>query len=144
MSPIIYAGAAGIAAAGIMLFLSHVAPFAGAGRVVQDTDTMRLFGRQYSRREAHVAGILVHIAASFCFGVLYAWSVSLGIVSGYGFWPLSAYALLLTIVVGGVLMPLEGHGLFGRKEDPWFAFDLLLANIGWVILFALIIRLLPV
>jgi hypothetical protein len=49
--------------------------------------------------------------------------------------PLSFYLVLITVILGGIFMPLEGHGLFGVREDKWFIIDLFLANLGWVLLY---------
>ncbi len=141
MNPIFFGGIAGIGAGAIMLFLSHIAPRFGAGNFVRDLDVLRLFGRTYSRREAHVIGVFVHLFLAFFFGVLYAFGVEQGIANGYGAWPLVMYAVLLTVFVGGIIMPLEGHGLFGLREDDWFPIDLLLTNLGWVLLYWVIVSL---
>ncbi len=141
MSPILLAGFAGIGAGGVMLFFSHIAPRFGAGKFVRDLDEMRLFGRTYSRRESHVVGVLIHLFLSFFFGAVYAFGVDQGLVADYGFWPLATYAVLVTVFTGGVIMPLEGHGVFGVREDDWFPIDLLIANILWVFLYSVIVRL---
>jgi hypothetical protein len=135
---IIFGAVAGLAAGGIMILLSHLAPRFGAGAFVKDVDVIRCFGRTCSRRESHVIGVTIHAILYSFFGLIYAFGASAGIVSGYGALPLCLYALIMTVFLGGVIMPLEGHGLFGLKEDHWFAADLLLANIGWVILYGLI------
>lgn len=141
MNPIFFGGIAGIGAGAIMLFLSHIAPRFGAGNFVRDLDELHLFGRSYSRREAHVIGVFIHLFLAFFFGALYVFGVEQGIASGYGAWPLITYAVLLTVFVGGVIMPLEGHGIFGLREDDWFPVDLLLTNLGWAFLFSMIMRL---
>lgn len=140
MSVILLGGLAGIGAGSIVLFLSHIAPRWNAGRFVRDLDQLRLFGRAYSRREAHVIGVLLHLGLTFFFGALYAFGVLQGLAGGYGAFPLAVYAVLLTLFWGGIVMPLEGHGLFGVREDEWFPVDLLLSNLGWAFLYAIIVR----
>ncbi|HWQ99819.1 MAG TPA: hypothetical protein VN397_03160 [Candidatus Methylomirabilis sp.] len=139
MNTILIAGISGGAAGALMLFLSHIAPWFGAGNFVRDLDELRLFGRTYSRREGHVIGVFIHLFLSFFFGALYGFGVDQGIASGFGVWPLVTYAVLLTVFVGGVVMPLEGHGIFGVREDDWFPIDLLLTNLGWVFFYAVIV-----
>lgn len=138
MTTTLLGGLSGIGAGGILLFLSHIAPRFGAGNYVRDTDALRLFGRNYSRREAHLFGVVFHLALSFLFGACFAYGVQQGVASGYDFIPLGLYALLITVFVGGVVMPLEGHGLFGWKEDAWFTLDLFLTNVGWAVLYGLV------
>jgi hypothetical protein len=139
MNLILLGGIAGAAAGGILLFLSHIAPRFGAGAFVRDLDAVRVFGREISRREAHALGMFLHLALSFVFGALYAFGVSQGIASGYRAVPLAAYAGLITLFAGGVVMPLEGHGLFGWKEDSWFVVDLFITNVLWTALYALVV-----
>lgn len=137
MTFIAYGGIAGIGAGAVLLFLSHLAPRIGAGNFVHDADRLRLFGRAYSRREAHLFGMIVHLSLSFLAGAIYAFGLQEGFVSGLQAVPLLVYAIILTVFFGGVLMPLEGHGLFGLKEDRWFPLDLLITNVLWVLLFGL-------
>ena len=138
MNPLILGGVAGIGAGAVLLFLSHIAPRFGAGNFVRDADRMRLFGRAYSHREAHLLGMMVHLILSFFFGIVFSFGVQSGIIDGYRLIPLAGYSLVLTIFMGGVILPLEGHGLFGTREDAWFPVDMLLTNIGWAVLYGLV------
>lgn len=133
-------GIAGIIAAGVMILLSHLAPYVGAGSFVKDIDVIRCFGRTCTRRESHIIGVMVHIALYLACGLVYGALVAQGILSGFSALPLGAYALIVTVFMGGVVMPLEGHGLFGWREDHWFAADLLIMNAVWAILFGLIMQ----
>ncbi|MBD3251360.1 hypothetical protein GF380_02795 [Candidatus Uhrbacteria bacterium] len=136
-----WAGAiAGFSAGAIMILLGHVAPLLGANRLAKDLDVLRLFGRKYSRRESHIVGMIIHLILYAFFGIVYGVAVVQGVFDGVQPFPLGIYLALITIVMGGVIMPLEGHGLFGVKEDHWFVVDLLLMNAGWLILFAAIFR----
>jgi uncharacterized membrane protein (DUF2068 family) len=141
MNPILIGGIAGAGAGGVLLFLSHVAPRFGAGNFIRDLDEIRVLGRAVTHREAHILGMFIHVVLSFCFGVLFAYFVASGVVQGYTLIPLLLYAALMTVVMGGVVMPLEGHGVFGRKEDAWFPIDLMITNLLWVFLYWCIIRL---
>lgn len=135
MNLILWAAISGLGAGAILAFFSHLAPWFGAGNFVRESERVRMLGKQVSRREAHVAGLLLHLVLSGVFGALYAVLMQVGMVDGR---PLSLilYAMVLTVFVGGVVLPLEGHGLFGVKEDAWFPLDLLLTNIAWAALFA--------
>jgi hypothetical protein len=145
MNEFLLSGVAGAGAGGIVLFLSHIAPRFGAGNFLRDLDELFVFGREYTRRESHVLGVLIHLLLCLVFGVVYKVGVDQGIAPGYGFWPLIAYAVLLTVFLGGVVMPLEGHGLFGVRDDAWFPVDLFLTNLGWVFFFSFLMSLwLPV
>lgn len=137
--------AAGAISGAILLFLSHVAPAVGAGNFIRDTDRPHLFGKALSRREAHLLGILFHASLSTVFGGAYAYLVGLGLFADFGILSIMGWGLILSVFMGGVVLPLEGHGVFGVKEDAWFPVDLFLTNLGWAVLFWFIIRIwLPV
>lgn len=140
MNHILAAIGAGASAGGILLFLSHVAPRLGAGNFIRNLDRPLLFGKIVTRREAHFIGILTHLALSSVFGGAYALLAMLGLVSGFEFIPLVVWGLILTVFVGGVLLPLEGHGLFGWREDNWFPVDLVLTNLLWSLFFWWLMR----
>ena len=135
MTPVLLGAITGFGAGAVMLFLAHVAPKIGAGSFVRDTDELRVFGRMYTKREGHLIGVLLHLMLSFVFGGCYAIAVSQGVFAGYHAGPLALYAILLTLFMGGVVMPIEGHGLFGLKEDSWFPVDLAFTNILWAAIF---------
>lgn len=135
MDSIFSAMIAGISAGGIMLFLSHVAPYFKAGNFVRDLDQPVLFGRTITRREAHLVGIFVFLILSAVFGGLFGWLVETGLVAGFQFLPSVIWSVILTLVYGGIILPLEGHGFFGLKEDAWFPVDLVITNFLWAVLF---------
>ncbi len=135
--------AAGAIAGAIMLFLAHLAPLFGAGNFVHDLDEPHLFRREISRREAHLVGVLVHVLMTAAFGGLYAYFVEAGIFPDFSLLPVLGWGFLVTLFMGGVVMPIEGHGAFGVREDAWFPVDLLLTHAGWAVVFWWIIRLWP-
>lgn len=135
MTHILPAIGAGASAGGVLLFLSHIAPRFGAGNFIRDIDRPLLFGKTITRREAHFVGMLTHLVLSAVFAGAYALLVNMGVVRGFDVVPLLGWSAVLTLLVGGVLMPLEGHGLFGLKEDPWFPVDLIVTNVLWSMLF---------
>lgn len=110
----------------ILLFLSYLAPYVGAGNFL---------GKTFSQREGQYIGILVHVISSALFGLLYAASVTYGIISDFSFVHLLEWSGVMTLIVGGIIMPLEGHGLFGIKEDAWFPIDLYITNLLWCVLY---------
>lgn len=126
------AGAYAGGTAGVILTLiEHVAPRFGAGNFIRDLDEPQVLGRKITHREAHFIGILVHLLMSITSGVLFAYGVEWGWISGFHVLPMLGFATLVLLVSGGVLMPLEGHGFFGIKHDAWFIVDALITNLLW-------------
>ena len=135
--------AAGVIAGAVMLFLAHLAPVFGAGNFVRDLDEPHLFRREISRREAHLVGVLVHLLMTAAFGGLYAYLVIAGIFADFTLPSVLGWGFVVTLFMGGVVMPIEGHGVFGVREDAWFPVDLFLTHAGWAVVFWWIIRLWP-
>ncbi len=131
----------GMAAGTILAFLSHLAPRFGAGNFVTEKDIPKLFGKTISRRESYLVGLFMHLSLSALFGLLFAVCVELGWLSGFQYIPMLMFVIGLTFLIGLVIMPLEGHGLFGRKHDPWFMVDALLTNLIWGHLFLVLVSL---
>ena len=124
-----------------MAFLSHLAPRFGAGNFIRDTDEPHVFGKAISCREAHFIGILTHLVLSVIFGFGFAYGVQQGWISGYFYVPMLLWSLVISLFFGLIVMPLEGHGLFGVKHDAWFFVDSLLTNLLWGHLFLVLMRL---
>lgn len=135
MNLMLLALGAGASAGAIILFLSHVAAFLGAGNFVRDIDQPLYRGRDVTRREAHYLGILVHLVISTVAGGLFAVLEGFGLTGGFDFFSILVWSLIIVLVVGGIVLPLEGHGVFGMKEDAWFPIDLILAYIIWGVIF---------
>lgn len=135
MNAIFPAMVAGMLVGGIMIFLSHVAPYFKAGNFVRDLDQPVLFGKTVTRREAHFVGIFVFLILSAVFGGLFGLLVETGAVSGFKFLALMIWGAVLSLIYGAIILPLEGHGFFGLKEDAWFPIDLVLSNLLWAVLF---------
>ncbi|MCR4256622.1 MAG: hypothetical protein NUW08_02860 [Candidatus Uhrbacteria bacterium] len=132
---------AGMAAGTILAFLSHLAPRFGAGNFIQSKDIPKLFGKPISRREAYLVGLFAHLSLSAFFGLAFAVFVELGWLPGYQYVPMLLFVIGLTLVVGFIIMPLEGDGIFGRKRDSWFMIDALVTNMILGHLFLLLMRL---
>ncbi len=140
MNLVLLSGCAGLVASILILTLSHLASWFGV-EMSFDPDRARFFGMRLSKRESHTAGVIVHVLLYAALGMIFGAFV-MNDVFAFRFWPLAIYAFVVTIFLGGVIAPLEGHGPFGWKEDHWFGADLLLMNIAWVSLFALIMSVL--
>jgi hypothetical protein len=141
MGHVFAAMGAGASAGAILLFLSHIAPKFGAGNFVRDLDKPILLGRSVTRREAHFVGMFLHLVMSAVFGAGYAVLADHGLVSGFDPLPIFAWGLGLACVNGLVVFPIEGHGIFGIKEDSWFPVDLVITNLLWAALFWWLMRL---
>jgi len=125
----------GALAGAILLFLSHLAPKIGARNFIRDLDDPHFFGQDVTHREAHLLGALTHLVMSGVFGGVYAYLVSLGIFSDYGFLSVVIWGFITSVFIGGVVLPIEGHGIFGIKEDHWFPIDLVLTSLVWSVVF---------
>lgn len=141
---IIAALAFGTLAGAILLFLSHIAPSLGAGNFIRDIDEPHAFGRDITHREAHFLGALIHLTLSGIFGGLFAYLVTVGVFADFSILSLLGWALITALFLGGVVLPLEGHGIFGVKEDAWFPVDLVLTSVGWAVLFWVFMHLWPI
>jgi hypothetical protein len=125
----------GAFAGAILLFLSHVAPSIGGGNFIRDLDEPHFFGRDVSHREAHFLGALTHLTLSGVFGGLYAYLVQIGVFADFGIVSILIWGFLTSVFIGGVVLPIEGHGIFGIKEDHWFPIDLVLTSVVWAVVF---------
>lgn len=130
----------GMSAGVVLAFLSHLAPALGAGNFIPDTDQPKLFGKKVTRREAHLVGLLVHIILSAVFGFVFALCVELEVFSRFSIGAMLWFVLGMTLFSGLIVMPIEGHGVFGRKHDAWFALDALITNLIWGALFLLLLH----
>jgi hypothetical protein len=136
MNLVLISGCAGIVASGLIIFLSHFASWFGV-EMSFDPDRARFLGRYVSKRESHTVGIVVHALLYAAFGMMFG-ALVMNAVATFEPFPLAIYALGVTCFLGGVIAPLEGHGIFGWKEDHWFGADLLLMNVVWAALFGII------
>lgn len=127
-------GIIGIATSGLLMLLSAIIPRFFIAKVELRLDSIRFGTKQLSKRESSVLGILFHLILSFFFGVIFGACAVAGMLS-QGFLSFVIYWLFMSIVLGGVILPLEGHGFFGWKEDHWISVDLLAMNVLWVLIF---------
>lgn len=142
MNLIFPAIASGLIAGAVILFLAHVAPLIHAGNFFTQLDEPVSFRRRLSEREAALLGILLHLFASGLFGAGFGWLLTHGWVMADAF-GYAAYTLVVVLVIGGILMPIEGQGIFGLKQDAWFPIDLLITTSLWTVFFATILNIWP-
>lgn len=131
---ILLSGIAGFVSALVVMGISHIAPRFGLSAFRRDMDEAKFRGKEFSHRESHVIGFLIHTILYTCFGIFFGVAETYGIFS-VSFSSIAMYALYITIFLGGVVIPLEGHGLFGWNEDHWFCVDLLVMDFIWAFLF---------
>lgn len=132
---------AGLAAGTILAFFSYVAPRFGAGNFVRELEPPAVRGRVLDRRETHVTGLLIHLAFSGVLGVVFAGGVRIGWIPGFTVWSVLVYSVVVAMLIGLLVMPLEGHGLFGRKHDAWFMADALITTVLWGALYLALLHL---
>lgn len=134
---ILTSGIVGFCAGAILLFLSHLAPKWGIDFGITDIDRAHFRGRVFSRRESHLVGIVVHLLLYCCFGIVFGALVTYGMLT-LSVGSMAIYALLTSLFLGGVIIPLEGHGFFRWHEDHWFILDLIITNGLWMFLFGMV------
>ena len=137
---IILGAVAGACAGASLLLLTHVAPWFAKQNVIRDVDDPRVFGKKISRREAHLVGVTVHVISATMFGTIYGYLVREHFAPGFEFIPLLGWGGVLWLFLGGVVMPLEGHGIFGVNEDSWFPVDLMITSLLWACLYWIFIN----
>jgi uncharacterized membrane protein YagU involved in acid resistance len=130
----ILTGAIGVVASGVLILFSYLIPRWFVSGAEHTLDMVRFGGRAFSKKESAMIGIFIHLVFSLFFGVIYGVGMNAGIFD-LSITMMFVYSLVMTLVLGGILLPLEGHGLFGWKEDHWIAVDLFTANILWVLIF---------
>lgn len=129
-------GLAGLFAGTVLAFFSHIAPYFGARTFLQEGEYPNVFGYELSRREAHLMSLLLDVGLAAGFGAAYGWFVEQGWVDGFGIVPLVGWSCVLAFVIGLIVLPLDGQGLFGRKRGVWFFVDMLITKGVWALLVA--------
>lgn len=128
---IIIGASAGMAAGALQLFLSYVAPAFGAGNFIAEAPEPIVLGKKLSRRETQLVAVLLHLVTTAIFGALYALAVNYGWITDFSLIGIAAWSVILSLLAGLIFMPLEGHGLFGRRHDAWFFADSLISHLFW-------------
>lgn len=140
-SIVVASALAGGGVGALLLFLAHIAPLLGAGNYIPDADATPIFATQLTTRERHLIGIALHMFVSVGFGAFFGLAVTRGWFNGFTVTSIATWSLAQWMFTCLVLMPLEGHGIFGRRHDSWFFFDSLVMSVLWGVLFWVVSRL---
>jgi hypothetical protein len=91
-------------------------------------DVKTFWGKRLTRGEIFWFGLFIHLLIAALFGVLYEYLVLTSMVSPYTLGGLLAYAFCFYLFIGGVIFPIVGLGLFGRKEGKTVWYELLITH----------------
>lgn len=127
-------GAIGVVTSVAMMIVSAFIPRWFVSKAEHQLDVVRLRGRIFSKQESSILGVLLHIVFSLFFGVVFGVGMSFGIFS-LQISSMAVYFVAMSLVLGGIVLPIEGHGLFGWREDHWIPVDLLAMNVLWIFIF---------
>jgi hypothetical protein len=135
MSPILLDAFAGTAGGAVLIFLSFLLPHLGLiqhSRLEADPGHIH----HLPRREANILSVAVHLVLFGILGMILGICVRAGVASTSIGSVLGA-GTIVTLIFGGIILPIEGSGVFGWKEDHWLGIDLFVMNVIWVVLFFL-------
>ena len=124
-------------------FLSELGP-AGPKDIPLLVDIKTFWGRSLSRGEVFWFGLFIHLLMAALFGALYELIVVKSFVQPYHLDNLMIYAVFFWLFVGGVIFPIVGLGLFGKKEGKWVWFELLVVHHLFGLFMWLLVALFPV
>lgn len=89
-------------------------------------DVRQIFGRKIAPTEMFWIALLVHLVLGTLFGVTHQVFVGAGWIEPYTILSMLIYTILFWLVVGTVLFPLIGFGLFAMKEGNWVWLEVLI------------------
>jgi len=107
-------------------------------------DVKTFWGKRLTRGEVFWLGLFVHLLMAALFGALYELIVVKSLVAPYRLENLLAYATLFYLLVGGVIFPVVGAGLFGRREGKTVWYELLITHYLFAFIVWLMVYLYPV
>jgi hypothetical protein len=107
-------------------------------------DVKTFWGRALTRGEVFWFGLFIHLLMAAFFGALYELLVAKAFVQPYHLGNLVAYASFFYLLVGGIIFPIVGQGLFGRKEGKTVWYELLMVHYLFALLVWLEVFLFPV
>lgn len=91
-------------------------------------DVKTFWGHRLTRGEVFWFGLFIHLLMAALFGALYELIAVKSLVKPYELDNLLLYSSLFYLFVGGVIFPLVGAGLFGRKEGKTVWYELLIVH----------------
>lgn len=91
-------------------------------------DIKSFWGRKLSNGEVFWLGLFIHLVLAALFGAMYELIVVKSLVDPYHINNLVIYATFFWLFVGGVVFPVVGLGLFGKKEGKWVWLELLVVQ----------------
>ncbi len=89
-------------------------------------DVREIFGRKIAPTEMFWIALLVHLVLGTLFGLAYEVFVGLGWIEPYTVPSMLIFVVLFWLVVGAVLFPLIGFGIFAVKEGRWVWLEVLI------------------
>lgn len=91
-------------------------------------DVKTFWGHKLTRGEVFWFGLFIHLLMAALFGALYQLEMLKSNINPYALDNLAVFATLFWLLLGGVIFPLVGLGLFGKKEGRWVWFELLVTH----------------
>jgi hypothetical protein len=91
-------------------------------------DVKTFWGHKLTRGEVFWFGLFIHLLMAALFGALYELIVVKAFVRPYHLDNLLVYASFFYLLVGGVIFPVVGQGLFGRKQGKTVWYELLIVH----------------
>jgi hypothetical protein len=91
-------------------------------------DVKTFWGHKLTRGEVFWFGLFIHLLMAALFGALYQLEILKSNINPYALDNLAVFATLFWILLGGVIFPIVGLGLFGKKEGRWVWFELLVTH----------------
>lgn len=134
----ILTGAIGIVASGVLVLLSAIVPRWFVSEAVHELEVFRFGSKALSKKSSRLVGVLVHFIFSMFFGILFGAGMTVGIFQ-LNLASMGIFSIIMTLILGGIILPLEGHGLFGWREDHWIPVDLFAMNVLWIFIFWIVL-----
>jgi hypothetical protein len=128
------AGAIGVTASCVLILFSFLLPRWFVSTAVHQIDAFRFGDRIFSKKESQTLGVFIHLIFSMFFGALFGVGMNMGIFD-VGLLSMTIYLVIISLILGGIVLPVEGHGLFGWREDHWIPVDLIAMNTVWIFIF---------
>lgn len=106
-------------------------------------DVHTFLGRKLQDREVLSLGLLIHIVAGTMYGVIFPWTVLLGIwnyVEPYSVWSHVVFGFGAWLALALIVFPILGFGIMGRREDEWMWLEVLVTTAIMSVMFAVVIN----